>query len=111
MDFYQYYLRRMETRPNKKLAVQSCRDMVMKLYEEGPTSWSIESGAAFLAALHEVKAPGVDLLPIFSEIEDALFAEIQGVRLDLQADQEADIRSTGCGRPNPRNCNRRKERP
>lgn len=99
MDFYQYYLRRMTTRPDKKLAIQSCRDMVMKLFDEGPTSWGIESGAAFLSALHEVKAPGIDLLPIFNAVEEALFAEIQGVRLDMEADQQMAIRGTGCGRP------------
>lgn len=99
MDFYQYYLRRMETRPDKRLAVQSCRDMVIKLFENGPTSWSIESGAAFLAALHTIKAPGFNLLPVFSEIEEALFAEVQGIRLDLEAEQEMAIRDTGCGRP------------
>lgn len=102
MDFYQYYLRRMDTRPNKKLAIQSCRNMVIKLFEDGPTSWSIESGAAFLAALHEIKAPGVDLLPIYNAVEEALFAEVQGIRLDLEADQEIAIRSTGCSRPQQR---------
>lgn len=101
MDFRQYYLRRIDARPNKKLAIQSCKDMVNKLFEDGPTSWAIESGVAFLAALHEVKAPGVDLLPIFDEVEKALFAEIQGIRLDLQAEQEMAIRNTGCGRPRP----------
>lgn len=99
MDFYQYYLRRIDSRSDKKLAVQSCRDMVIKLLENGPTSWAIESGAAFLAVLHEVRAPGVDLLPIYNAVEEALFAEVQGIRLDLEADQEMEIRNTGCGRP------------
>lgn len=96
MDFYQYYLRRMETQPNKKLAIQSCKDMVVTLFENGPTSWSIESGAAFLAALHEVKAPGVDILPIYNAVEEALFAEVQGIRLDLEAEQEMAIHNAGC---------------
>lgn len=110
MDFHQYYLRRMETRPNRKLAVQSCRDMVMKLFEEGPTAWSIESGAAFLTALYEVNAPGVDLLSIFNEVEAAMFAEIQGLRLDLAATQETGILSIGCEQPKPRKNKRKKER-
>ena len=111
MDFYNYYLRRIETRPDQQLAINSCKDMALKLFERGPLVWSIESGAALLAALHEaVLKPGIDVIPIFNEVEEALFAEIQGVRLDLQADLETKIRSTGCGRPKPRNRNRRKER-
>lgn len=110
MDFYQYYLRRMETRTNKKLAVQSCREIVMKLFEKGPTTWSIESGAAFLAALYEVKAPGVDLLSIFNEVEASLFTEIQGMRLDLAATQEMVIQGTGCERPKPRKRGNKKEK-
>lgn len=111
MDFYTYYLRRLENRPDQKLSLESCRDMAIRLFEEGPLTWSIASGAALLSAIHEMKlAPGVDPLPIYNEIEEALFAEIQGVRLDIQADVENKIRSTGCGRPKPRNHNRRKER-
>lgn len=110
MDWYQYYLRRIETRPDQRIAINSCRDMAMKLLERGPLPWSIESGAALLTAIHEAKLkPGVDPLPVFDEVEQALFSEIQGVRLDIQADVEAGIRSTGCGRPRNRN-NHRKER-
>ena len=100
MDWYQYYLRRMETRPDQQMAIHSCRDMAMKLFEKGPLTWSIESGAALMSALHEVKLkPGVEILPIFNEIEGALFSEIQGVRLDLQHDLEEKDRDTRCGRP------------
>lgn len=107
MDWYNYYLRRIETRPDQKLAIDSCRDMAIKLFERGPLVWSIESGAALLTALHEAQLkPGIDVLPIFNEVEEALFCEIQGVRLDLQADLEADIQNTGCGRPKQPRCKR-----
>lgn len=110
MDFHTYYLRRIETRSDQQLAINSCKDMALKLFERGPLVWSIESGAALLTALHEaVLKPGIDVIPIFNEVEEALFAEIQGVRLDLQTDLEAKIRGTGCGRPKPRNHHRRKE--
>lgn len=83
----------------------------MRLFETGPMTWVISSGAALLTALHEVKAgPGTDLVPIFSEIEEALFAELQGVRLDIEMDREMGIRNTGCGRPEYRNRDYRKER-
>lgn len=107
MDFYHYYLRRLEDKPDQKMAVQSCRDMAIKLFDAGPLSWSIESGAAFLSALHEAKIkPGIDILPIFNEVEEALFSEIQGVRLDLEHDRDERIHSTGCGRPRNQ-CRRR----
>lgn len=103
MDFYHYYLRRMETHSDQQMAISSCRDMALKLFEKGPLTWSIESGAALLSALHEVNLrPGIDVLPIFNEIEEALFSEVQGVRLDLEAEQEMAIRHTGCGRPRRR---------
>lgn len=107
MDWYNYYLRRIETRPDQKLAIQSCKEMAMKLFERGPLVWSIESGAALLSALHEAQLkPGINVLPDFNEVEEALFCEIQGVRLDLQADLEAGIQSTGCGRPKQPRCKR-----
>ena len=106
MDWHQYYLRRIETRPDQQLAINSCKDMAMKLFERGPLTWSIESGAALLTALHEAKIKnGIDVMPVFNEVEEALFSEIQGVRLDLQSDLEARIRQTGCGQPDRRNRN------
>lgn len=111
MDFHTYYLRRLENRPDQAIALQSCRDMAMKLFDGGPLTWSIASGAALLSALHEAKLrPGVDPMPIFEEVEQALFSEIQGVRLDLEYDVRNGIHSTGCGRPKNRGRNYRKER-
>lgn len=110
MDFYQYYLRRMSKANDKKIAIASCRDMALRLFESGPLAWSIESGACLLSALHELDAGNVDILPIFDEIEQALAAEIQGVRLDLEADRHMRIRNTGCGQPKHRTRNNRKER-
>lgn len=111
MDFHTYYLRRLENRPDQAIALQSCRDMAMKLFDGGPLTWSIASGAALLSALHEAKLrPGVDPMPIFEDVEQALFSEIQGVRLDLEYDVRNGIYSTGCGRPKNRNRNYRKER-
>ncbi len=109
MDFYTYYLRRIESRPDQRMAIQSCKDMALSLFERGPLTWSIESGAALLTALYEADLePGVDPLPVFEEIEQALFAEIQGVRLDIENDIQAAIRSSGCcGRPNRRNNHRK----
>ncbi len=108
MDWYNYYLRRMETRPDQRMAINSCRDMALSLFAKGPLTWSIESGAALLSALHECKLkPGVDVLPVFNEIEQALFSEIQGVRLDLEHDRDERIHSTGCGRPKQFQCRRR----
>ena len=109
MDFYTYYLRRLESRPDQAVALQSCRDMAMKLFDGGPLTWSVASGAALLSAIHEAKLkPGIDPLPVFEEVEQALLSELQGVRLDLEADISNAIRNTGCGRP--RNRNHRKER-
>lgn len=100
MEFYTYYLRRLENRPDQQTAMYSCRDMAMRLFDTGPLTWSIASGAALLCALHEAKfRPGVDVLPVFREIEQALFNEIQGMHLDLQADQEQKNRSAGYGQP------------
>ena len=112
MDFYTYYLRRIENRPDQVSALHSCRDMAMRLFDTGPLTWAIASGAALLSALHEAKLrPDVDPLPVFEELEEALFSELQGVRLDLEADIDNAIRSTGCcGRPNRRNHSHRKER-
>lgn len=111
MDFYTYYLRRLENRPDQARSLSSCRDMAMRLFESGPLTWSIASGAALLSAIHEAKLrPGIDPLPVFEEVEQALFSEIQGVRLDLEADLEEGIRNTGCGRPKNRNRNNRKGR-
>lgn len=111
MNFYTYYLRRLENRPDQQSAMQSCKDMALRLFDTGPLTWSIASGAALLSALHEAKLrPGVDPLPVFDEIEQALFSEIQGVRLDLEVDISNAIRSTGCGRPDRQNRHNRKER-
>lgn len=112
MDFHTYYLRRLENRPDQAIALQSCRDMAMKLFDGGPLTWSIASGAALLTAIHEADfKSGIDPMPVFEEIEQALFAEVQGVRLDLEADVSNAIRNTGCcGRPKHRNRNHRKER-
>lgn len=109
MDFYNYYLRRIESRSDQRMAIQSCKDMAMSLFERGPLPWSIESGAALLAAIHEAHLkPSIDPLPVFEEVEQALFAEIQGVRLDLEADVANAIRNSGCcGRPNRRNDHRK----
>ena len=98
MDLYQYYLRRMSTAKDTKLAIQSCRDMAMRLFESGPFAWSIESGACLLSALHEINTNGFDIVPIFEEVEQALATEIQGVRLDIEADLQMKIRNTGCGK-------------
>lgn len=107
MDFYTYYLRRLENRPDQAVALQSCKDMAMKLFDGGPLTWSVSSGAALLCAIHEAKLkPGVDPLPVFTEVEEALFSELQGIRLDLEADISSAIRQTGCGRP-PRNKHRK----
>lgn len=107
VDFYHYYLRRIESRPDQKEAIQSCRDMAIKLFDTGPLAWSIESGAALLGALCEAKIkPGIDIMPIFSEIEESLLSEIQGIRLDIEADRQAAIQNTGCGRPQHHSCRR-----
>ena len=110
MDFYQYYLRRMSKARDKKVAIASCKDMALRLLDSGPLAWSIESGACLLSALHELDAGNVDVLPTFDEVEQALAAEIQGVRLDLEADRHMRIRNTGCGRPKYCPQNNRKER-
>lgn len=99
MDFYQYYLRRMITAKDKKVGIGSCRDMAMRMFDTGPLVWSVESGACLLAALHELDAESADVLPIFEEVEQALAAEIQGIRLDLEAERQLRIQNTGCGRP------------
>lgn len=111
MDFHTYYLRRLENRPDQATALQSCRDMAIKLFDGGPLTWSIASGAALLTAIHEAKLrPGIDPVPVFEEVEQALLSELQGVRLDLEADIANAIRQTGCGRPGRRNRHNRKER-
>ena len=111
LDFYHYYLRRIETRPDQRVAIQSCRDMALRLFETGPMTWAVASGAALLAALHEVKVePGTDLVPTFREIVEALFAELQGVRLDLEMERKMAIQNTGCGRQKHRTQKDRKER-
>lgn len=102
MDFYQYYLRRLTKAADKRIAVESCKDMALRLFDSGPLVWSIESGAGLLSALHELDAGSIDILPAFDEIEHALAAEIQGVRLDIEADRQMKIRNTGCGRPQRR---------
>lgn len=107
MDFHSYYLRRIESKADQKRAIQSCRDMAVKLYDTGPLVWAVESGAALLTALHEAHLnPGLDILPIFSEIEEGLFSEIQGIRLDIEADRQAAIQNTGCGKPKQSRCQR-----
>lgn len=73
MDFYHYYLRRMTKANDKKIAAASCRDMALRLFDTGPLAWSIESGACLLSALHELDTDGVDVLPIFDEIEQASY--------------------------------------
>lgn len=111
MDYYTYYLRRLESRPDQMVALHSCRDMALRLFDSGPLTWSIASGAALLSALHEAKfKSGIDPLPVFEEVEEALRAEIQGVRLDLEADRALKIQNTGCGRPKQHSHNYRKER-
>lgn len=97
LDFYTYYLRRLEKRPDQAIALQSCRDMAMRLFDTGPLTWAIASGAALLTAIHEADLKnGIDPLPIFEEVEQALFSEVQGVRLDLEADMTFKARNTGC---------------
>lgn len=98
MDFYQYYLKRMDTHSDKKLTIQACRDLALGLIEKGPMAWGIESGVAFLTALYEINAPGVDLMPVYNEINEALLAKLQEMRLGMQADQQMAIQNTGCGR-------------
>lgn len=111
MDFYTYYLRRLEKRSDQTTALHSCRDMAMRLFDTGPLTWAIASGAALLTAIHEANLKNdIDPLPTFEEVEQALFAELQGVRLDLEMNREMGIRNTGCGRPKHRNRDYRKER-
>lgn len=111
MDFYTYYLRRLEKRSDQTTALRSCRDMAMRLFDTGPLTWAIASGAALLTAIHEANLKNeIDSLPTFEEVEQALFAELQGVRLDLKMNREMGIRNTGCGRPKHRNRDYRKER-
>lgn len=102
MDFYSYYLRRITTAKDKKAGIESCCNMAMRLFDTGPMTWSIESGACLLVALHEVDSSSTDVMPIFDEVEQALVSEIQGIRLDLEAEQRRNIRTTGCGRPRRR---------
>lgn len=111
-DFYTYYLRRLENRPDQQSALYSCRDMALRLFDTGPLTWSITSGAALLCALHECKLkPGTDIMPVFNEIEQAMFSELQGVRLDLESDIHSAVRNTGCcERTDRRNRSYRKER-
>lgn len=107
MDWYNYYIRRIETRPDQGMAIVACRDMTLALSEKCPLSWRLESGAAFLSALHDARLnPGVNVLPIYNEVEEALFSEVQAARLNLQADLELGIRNTGCGRPKQPRCKR-----
>lgn len=83
----------------------------MRLFDTGPLTWAIASGAALLTAIHEANLKNeIDPLPTFEEVEQALFAELQGVRLDLEMNREMGIRNTGCGRPKHRNRDYRKER-
>lgn len=111
MDFYTYYLRRLEKRQGQTTALHSCRDMAMRLFETGPLTWAIASGAALLTAIHEADFKnGIDPMSIFDEVEHALFAELQGVRLDLEMDSEFGLWNTGSDRPKQRNRNYRKER-
>lgn len=111
MDFYTYYLRRLEKRSDQTTALHSCKDMAMRLFDTGPLTWAIASGAALLTAIHEANLKNeIDPLPTFEEVEQALFAELQGVRLDLEMNREMGIRNTGCGRPKHRNRDYRKER-
>lgn len=42
MDFYTYYLRSLEKRPDQVTTLQSCRDMALKLLDGGLLTWSIE---------------------------------------------------------------------
>ena len=100
MDFYHYCIHRMETRPDQKTAIQSCRDLALGLFHDGPMTWAVNSGVALLAALYDVNAkPGVDVLPIYEEIEEALLAKLQEMRLAMEAERELAIHRTGCGWP------------
>lgn len=97
MDFYTYYLRRLEKRSDQTTALHSCRDMAMRLFDTGPLTWAIASGAALLTAIHEANLKnGIDPLPVFEEVEQALSSEIQEIRLDLEADMTFKARSAGC---------------
>lgn len=99
MDFYQYYLKRMGTGPDKKLEIEACRNLSLGLIDKGPMSWSIESGVAFLAALYDLHTPGLDLMPVYNEVDEALLTKLQEMRLGMQADRQMAIQNTGCGRP------------
>lgn len=99
MDFYQYYSKRMEARSDKKLAIQACRDIAINLFDVGPVAWSIESGTAFLAALYDLHTPDLDLMPVYDEVDEALTAKLQEMRLGMRTDRQMAIQNTGCGRP------------
>lgn len=100
MDFYHYCIHRMETRPDQKAAIQSCRDLALGLFHDGPMTWAVNSGVALLAALYDVNVkPGIDVLPIYEEVEETLLAKLQEMRLAMEAERDLAIHRTGCGWP------------
>lgn len=100
LDFYHYCIHRMETRPDQKAAIQSCRDLAMGMFESGPMTWAVSSGAELLAALCDVNVkPGIDVQPVYEEVEENLLAKLQEMRLAMEAERELAIRRTGCGWP------------
>ena len=100
LNFYHYCLHRMETRPDQKAAIQSCRDLALRMFDDGPITWAVTSGAELVAALYDINAkPGMDLLPVYGEIEEALLVKLQEMRLAMEAERELAIHRTGCGWP------------
>lgn len=100
LDFYDYCIHRMETKPDQKAAIQSCRDLALGLFHDGPMTWAVNSGVALLAALYDVNVkPGIDVLPVYEEVEETLLAKLQEMRLAMEAERELAIRQTGCGWP------------
>lgn len=84
MDFYHYYLHRLENRPDKQLAMNSVKDIALAMMD-GPTPVALESGVACLAALHEWNNPeGVTVEGAFAEVEAALDTCIYGIRAEVE---------------------------
>lgn len=88
MDFYNYFLHKLETRKDKNMAMHSIKDITLSLLD-GPIPVGLDAAVGCLEALHTWSNPtGEVVAPIFEEVELALSTALYGVRCDVELSDE-----------------------
>lgn len=85
MDFYQYYLHRLESASDPGARITSSAETAIRLIDEAPTIIGLEAGVGLLVAMHNYRnSQGLELAPIFEKVELAVNSALYSLRCDLE---------------------------